>query len=287
MTTYQGASSAAIQSHYDRGNDFYALWLDPTLSYSCALWDGPSDTLRAAQERKLDYLAQAAHATGAGRVLDVGCGWGAMLRRLVEHHDVSTVVGLTLAREQAAYVADWADSRYDVRVQNWIEHVPSAPYDAIISIGAFEHFADFGMTRAARVDAYRTFFASCRDWLAPGGRLALQTCLKGNNVALDRATVRDLLFIVDHIFPESELPWVSEIFEASERKFEVVSARNDGDHYARTCQEWLDNLRVRRAEAVRLVGEARVADYERYLAAAVHGFRKRHLGLGRFVFERV
>lgn len=289
---YQGASAEAIQSHYDRGNEFYALWLDPTRTYSCALWDGEDDTLHAAQERKLDYLATGARAPGAGRVLDVGCGWGGMLRHLVERHEVSTVVGLTLANEQAAYVRSWADERYDVRVENWIDHTPSprdgaAPYDAIVSVGAFEHFADFGMTRAARIDAYRQFFARCREWLPVGGRLALQTNIKGNNVRMDRQTVRDLLFIVDQIFPESELPWASEILEASERLFDVVSVRNDADHYARTCQEWLDGLLANRAAAEELVGEQRVADYERYLRASVNGFRDRHLGLARLVFDRI
>ncbi|MPZ79427.1 MAG: methyltransferase [Actinophytocola sp.] len=288
---YQGASAEAIQSHYDRGNDFYALWLDPTRSYSCALWQGPDDTLRAAQERKLDHLATGARVRGAGRVLDVGCGWGGMMRRLVDTHDVSEVVGLTLANEQAAHIATFADARYDVRVQNWVDHAPGArdgkaPYDAIVSIGAFEHFADFGLARAGRVAAYRRFFDSCAEWLPPGGRLALQTNVKGNNVKLDRKTVKDLLFICDQIFPESELPWVSEIFEASERRFDLVSARNDADHYARTCQEWHDNLVANRAAAVAMVGEQRVADYERYLRASVDGFRNRHLGLVRIVFER-
>jgi cyclopropane-fatty-acyl-phospholipid synthase len=292
---YQGASAEAIQSHYDRGNDFYALWLDPTRSYSCALWEGSDDTLQAAQERKLDHLATGARVQGAARVLDVGCGWGGMMRRLVERHGVSEVVGLTLANEQAAYIGTFADERYDVRVQNWIDHAPAsrdgstdvtAPYDAIVSIGAFEHFADFGLNRGGRVEAYRRFFASCHEWLPPGGRLALQTNVKGNNVKLDRQTVKDLLFICDQIFPESELPWTSEIIEAAERKFDVVSARNDADHYARTCQEWHDNLVANEPAAIEMVGEARVADYVRYLRASVGGFRNRHLGLMRIVFER-
>jgi cyclopropane-fatty-acyl-phospholipid synthase len=290
---YQGASPAAIQHHYDRGNDFFALWLDPTRCYSCAMWNGPDDTLQAAQERKLDYLADGARVRDAGRVLDVGCGWGGLLRRLVDDHGVGEVVGLTLSDAQAGYVRQWADQRYDVRVENWIDHEPtvrsgqSAPYDAIISIGAFEHFASFGMTRLDRIDAYRQFFERCRGWLPPGGRLALQTNIKGNNVRMDRTTVRDLLFIVDRIFPESEMPWTSEIFEASERLFDVVSARNDADDYARTCQEWLDGLLANRAVAEELVGEQQVADYERYLRASIGSLRNRHQGLVRIVFERV
>ncbi len=284
---YQGASAAAIQHHYDVSNEFYALWLDETRSYSCALWEDTEESLLTAQKRKLDYHIIGARAGGARRVLDVGCGWGGMLKRLVQQHDVDHVVGLTLSDAQAEHVRGWADERYEVRVQNWAEHQPSEPYDAIISVGAFEHFADFGMKRADRIAAYRQFFDSCHDWLPRGGRLALQTNIKGSNVHMDRRTVRDLLFIVDKIFPESELPWPSEILEASERYFNIVSARNDPDHYARTCQCWHDGLVARRDEAVDLVGEATVADYERYLAAAADAFRKRHLGLVRIIFESV
>jgi cyclopropane-fatty-acyl-phospholipid synthase len=284
---YQGASPTAIQHHYDVGNEFYAMWLDPTLTYSCALWEGDDDTLQAAQERKSDYLAREAGAIGVGAVLDVGCGWGGLLRRLVEQHDVANVVGLTLSEAQAGYVSGWADNRYDVRVENWADHQPSARYDAIISIGAFEHFAHFGMRRPDRVAAYRRFFESCHEWLPYGGRLALQTNIKGNNVCMDRRTALDMLFIIRHIFPQSVLPWPSEILEASERLFDVVFARNDPDHYARTCQAWLDRLLVSRERASVLVGERIVMDYERYLSAAVDAFTKRHLGLLRVVFERV
>ncbi|NGO66966.1 SAM-dependent methyltransferase [Streptomyces boncukensis] len=284
---YAGASQDAIQGHYDIGNDFYGLWLDETRSYSCALWDRDTPTLRAAQERKLDYLVEQARAAGARRVLDIGCGWGGLMRRMVETHGVRHATGLTLSDAQAEEVRRWADARYDVRVENWTEHTCAEPYDAIISIGAFEHFADFGLGRAGRIAAYRAFFERCRAWLPPGGRLALQTNVKGNNVRLDRKAVRDLLFIVDRIFPESELPWTSEIIESSERLFDVLHLRNDPEHYARTCGLWLQGLRARREEALALVGPQVVADYERYLEAAVAGFTQRHLGLVRIVLERV
>jgi cyclopropane-fatty-acyl-phospholipid synthase len=284
---YGGASAAAIRHHYDRGNDFFALWLDSTRTYSCALWAGPEDTLEAAQQRKLDHLALAANARGANRVLDVGCGWGSMLRRLVTHHGVGHATGLTLSQAQAELVTGWADDRCAVRVENWADHVPIAPYDAIVSIGAFEHFADYGMSRDKRVEAYRTFFRCCQEWLPHRGRLVVQTNVKGSNVRLDRAMLRDCRFVIEHIFPESELPWTSEIFEASERRFEPVSVRNDPDHYARTCREWHERLTARRAQAEALVGEQTVRDYERYLSAAAEAFRRQHLGLVRVVFERV
>ncbi|KUJ69195.1 cyclopropane-fatty-acyl-phospholipid synthase [Streptomyces albus subsp. albus] len=288
-TAYQGATAESIRHHYDVSNDFYALWLDADLTYTCALWDleDAGDTLEAAQRRKLDHLIQGARAAGARRVLDVGCGWGSLLQRLVEAHGVERAVGLTLSDSQAASLAERALPRTEVRVENWLDHQPEEPYDAIISIGAFEHFARQGLTRSERVAAYREFFERCRSWLPAGGRLALQTNIKGNNVRMDKQTVRDLLFIIEMIFPESEIPALSEVLEASEKIFDVVSLRNDPDHYARTCQEWLDRLRAHHAAAVECVGEETVAHFDRYLSATVGHFRNRHLGLSRIVFEAV
>lgn len=285
-TGYLGASITAIRSHYDVGNDFFALWLDPTRTYSCGLWESDEDSLQEAQERKLDFYAEAVRAPRATRVLDIGCGWGSLLRRLVERHGVKKVVGLTLSEAQRDYIESWVDNRYEVVVQNWADHRPNARYDAIASIGAFEHFADMGLSRSARVESYRRFFQCCRDWLQPGGRLAVQSIVKGSNLSLSRQEVLDQLFIRDRIFPESELPLPSEIVEASERLLDVVFLRNEPDQYMRTCRAWLDRLEAVSEEATELVGEEVVANYRRYLNACIHAFAKRHTGLVRVVFER-
>jgi cyclopropane-fatty-acyl-phospholipid synthase len=285
---YHGASATAISHHYDVGNEFYELWLDKTMSYSCAMWGHDGDTLQAAQERKCDYLASEAKVTTSAVVLDIGCGWGGMLRRLVEYHGVSRAVGLTLSTAQAEYQSQRnTPGCYDVRVENWTDHQPKAPYDAILSVGAFEHFARFGMSREARVEAYRRFFKSCYSWLPRGARLALQTNVKGSNTNMSRETVREMLFIVKHIFPQSVIPWPSEILDASERLFDVVSIRNDPDDYARTCREWRSRLLANQQRAANLAGTSRVRDYERYLDAAVSAFADRHLGLMRIIFQRV
>jgi cyclopropane-fatty-acyl-phospholipid synthase len=283
---YRGSSAKAVQRHYDLSNAFYGLWLDPGRTYSCALWaDG--DTLESAQNRKLDYLIEGARATGAERVLDVGCGWGSLLFRLTEQHGVRHAVGLTLSQEQAAWIRALDRPRCEVHLQNWIDHPADRHYDAVISIGAFEHFARAGLSRKDRVAGYREFFRRCRSWLPPGGRLALQTNVKGNNPRVDRRTAREMLFINDLIFPETEIPRTAEVLEASENIFDPTVARNDPDHYARTTQEWHDRLRARRDEAVELVGATRTASYLRYLSAVSEHFRRRHIGLLRIIFEAV
>ncbi|WP_431958127.1 class I SAM-dependent methyltransferase [Nocardia lijiangensis] len=284
---YLGASAKAIQHHYDLGNEFYRLWLDPSLTYSCALWAGEHDTLEVAQLRKLDYLASGANAIGAGRVLDVGFGWGSMLRRLVDVHGVRHVTGLTLSAEQAKFVGESADHRYHLRLESWSDHVPEQPYDAIVSIGAMEHFATMGMSREQRLEAYRRFFTCCREWLRPGGRLGLQTIVRGHNLELDWSIISEIVFLNRHIFRESEVPWLSELCQASEGLMEVVTIRNDAGHYMRTCTSWLDSLTERRAEAVAMVGETAVQRYERYLRASAEIFRRGNGGLARIVLQRV
>ncbi|MGW7077361.1 class I SAM-dependent methyltransferase [Streptomyces sp. NPDC054866] len=290
---YQGATAEAIRHHYDVSNDFYGLWLDGSLTYTCALWDesgaelaGLQDDLEAAQARKLDYLIEGARAAGAGRVLDVGCGWGSLLKRLTGIYGVRHATGLTLSDSQAELVRASGIARTEIRVENWLDHEPAEGYDAIISIGAFEHFAKTGLSRAERIAAYREFFERCYEWLPSRGRIALQTNIKGNNTVMDKATVRELMFIIETIFPESEIPALSEVIESSEKLFDVVSLRNDPDHYSRTCGEWLRRLQENREAAVRISGEENVVNYENYLGASVRHFKNRHLGLARIILEK-
>jgi cyclopropane-fatty-acyl-phospholipid synthase len=284
--TREGASAEAIRHHYDLSNDFYGLWLDRSLTYSCALWDGDDDTLEQAQLRKLDYLTDQARAAGTERVLDVGCGWGSLMRRLVDHHEVAHVVGLTLSDAQAGFIAAQDDPRLEVLREGWADHEPDEPYDAILSIGAMEHFVRFGLPRAQRVAVYREFFDRCHRWLRPGGWMGLQAIGKGNR-PLDEETAADLLFLTQTIFPESDSPRLAEVAHAAEKRFEVVRVRNDRPHYARTCTEWAKRLAANRDAAVELVGEQAVDVYERYLRVAVRQFERNQTVLYRFTLQRV
>jgi len=276
-----GASAGAIQFHYDLSDAFYRLWLDPQMIYSAALFED-DDTLEAAQLRKLDYHIEQARATGRGRVLDVGCGWGAMLQRLVSKHGVKQATGLTLSRAQAEKIRADALPGVDVRLEGWTDHKAAAPYDAIISVGAFEHFVRPNLSSEEKIAIYREFFQFCHDSLRPKGRLSLQSISFGTL----RAGQIDP-FIADMIFPESDLPYAWEILQAADGLFEVVQLRNDRAHYRKTCREWYRNLELRRAEAIALVGEAKVADYERYLRISIASFALRALGLLRITFERL
>src|SRR5690242_17098815 len=113
-----GASAAAIQQHYDVGNEFYALWLDPSLTYSCGLWYADED-LATAQITKLDWHLEHAGARGAKRLLDVGCGWGSLLRRAVQSHGVEYGVGLSLSAAQLRWIESQRSTRMEVRLEAW------------------------------------------------------------------------------------------------------------------------------------------------------------------------
>jgi cyclopropane-fatty-acyl-phospholipid synthase len=136
-----GTSPAAIAHHYDLPPGFFATWLGQDLVYSCALWepdDDPAHDLAAAQRRKLDFFARELEVAGA-RLLDIGCGWGALLDRCRRTHDAAGGVGLTLSASQAAFARDRRVPDVDFRVQSWVDHRPDAPYDAISCVEATEH----------------------------------------------------------------------------------------------------------------------------------------------------
>jgi len=278
---YQGASAEAIQHHYDVGNEFYALWLDSSRTYSAALWE-EDDDLEKAQQRKLDHHITESNAPNAECVLDIGCGWGSTLDRLVNVHNVKHAVGLTLSDAQFKYIQSQNLPNVDARLENWADYTPEAPLDAIISIGAFEHFATPELSAEEKLAHYQHFFQCCHTWLKPGGRLSLQSIIYEN------AGVEDLSnFITTEIFPDSNVPHLSEIIKAAERKFEVIRLRNDRDHYTRTLRVWLKNLKARRKEAIDLVGKEEVKKYEKYLSISMMAFHSASSNLSRITFQKI
>jgi len=277
-----GATQQAIEHHYDVGRDFYRLWLGPSMVYSSALWLGElDDDLDAAQAAKLAWHASTAGVDRSSRVLDVGCGWGALLRYLSDEHQVCHATGLTLSRDQADAIEE--RQGIDVRLEDWREHIPSAPYDAIISIGAFEHFARQELTREQRREVYRGFFERCASWLVPGGRMSLQT-IAYEDFEPDRQSAS--AFFTDEIFPESSLPSLSDIVVASEPTFRLVAFRSDGAQYEQTLRLWQNRLEADRDRAMELVDRATYRRYLRYLRVSRAMFDRRVCTLYRLGLER-
>jgi cyclopropane-fatty-acyl-phospholipid synthase len=287
-----GASPEAIRAHYDVGNDFYRLWLDATMTYSSAMWRGPDDAapLHEAQERKIDWHLRNSGADSAARILDIGCGWGGMLRAAVRQRaagaaEVEQAVGLTLSDAQTELArrlaADARAHQIEIRVESWADHRPTSPYGALISVGAFEHFTKPDDDAGTKIAIYRGFFERCHAMLEPGARMTLQTIAYGDPE--DKTPAGPL---IHDIFPDSELPRLPEILAASNGVFEIERYRNDRTDYARTCELWAASLRARRAEAVALVGKEQTRRYERYLKFAAWGFWSHRLHLLRFRLKR-
>ncbi|WP_327754512.1 cyclopropane-fatty-acyl-phospholipid synthase family protein (plasmid) [Sphingobium sp. SJ10-10] len=276
-----GGSAAAIRHHYDVGNDFYSAWLDPTMTYSSAMWDGlPKDApLEEAQQRKLAYHAESVGAAGGMRILDVGCGWGGMMRNLRRSYGVAECVGLTLSEEQLAYIEGLGDPGISAVLSNWHDYRPDKPFDAIISVGAFEHFAHPQQSVDERRGVYREFFQACRDWTAGKGRLSLQTIAYGKMSPEDANP-----FISNEIFPAAELPTLEDIVVASKGLFRIERLRDDGLDYARTCEMWSNKLRGAVRSGVVDPDIHPVEKYSRYLRMSAAGFRMRKIGLLRIAF---
>ena len=270
-----GASAEAIMSHYDRGEDFFSLVLDPEMVYSAALFEGDDD-LATAQLRKLDHHIAAARAANTERVLDIGCGWGAMLRRLTGHAGVKSATGLTLSASQARWIRDHSGPGIQVLEEDWRDHKPAQRYDAIISIGAFEHFVHKGLDPARKLEAYREFFAFCDRVLVPNGRVSLQTIAYSEPFSSPP--------VIEKTFPDSELPLTWEPIAAAQGRFELMALRNDRDDYYRTLRLWEQNLLQNRARAVELAGEAGVTEFREYLRISAFAFRTGITSLLRMSF---
>ena len=186
------------------------------------------------------------------------------MRLLVVEDDRDINRQVVNALEEAGYVADKA---FDGEEGGYLGE--NEPYDAIISLGAMEHFARPEVTTEEKIESYRAFFTRCHEWLRPGGRLSIQAIAYGNLKREDFAGS----FIARDIFPESEFVRLAEIAEASERRFEILRVRNDRRDYERTCAVWLEKLRANRDRAVEAAGEDLTARYERYLDLCVRGWQ--------------
>lgn len=268
---------------------FYALWLDPYLTYSCANWDAAAD-LEAAQLAKLDAALDALALPTQGRFLDVGCGWGSLLRRGTERG--YRPHGLVPVASQAAFCRAQG---YAVSEQSWQQVSEVQRFDGIASIGAFEHFAARKTTSEERGAQYRRFFAWSAARLDQGSRMYLQSIcfLVEQIVDFTQLPMHVLMPILRRLrpvreeWPNSMLPVsLTEILGAADPYFEVVSVKARRQDYARTCAVWLERIAARRGEALELVGDTTVRRFESYLAAAGPAFEQGMMNLYQIVLSK-
>jgi cyclopropane-fatty-acyl-phospholipid synthase len=259
----KGRDAQAVRHHYDVGNDFYALVLGPSMTYSCARFAPGVDTLEAAQESKHDLICRKLGLPAAGaRILDVGCGWGSFALHAAGRYGAQ-VVGVTLSPAQASFarqrvVAAGLGDRIEIRVQDYRD-VRDGPFDAIASVGMFEHV---GSAKASE------YFGAMRSLLGPRGRL-----LNHAISSIGGSRIGPRSFIGRYVFPDGELIDVGQVVVAMEDAgFEVRDVESLREHYARTLHCWVRNLEQHWDAAVAQVGVRRARVWQLYMAASANGF---------------
>lgn len=278
----------AISHHYDVSNDFYRLVLGPSMVYSCAVWAEETDTLEMAQERKVDLVCRKLGLQPGMRLLDVGCGWGTMVMHAAKNYGVQAV-GVTLSVEQAELArkriaeAGLSD-QIEIRLQDYRD-VKDGPFDAISSIGMFEHVG-----RKRMEEYFRELYAL----LPPQGRLLNHAIsrpgypqpdtpvgrarLVGRRLAtasgLRLTSKIDSDLMERYVFPDGELHEVGTVISMmQETGFEVRHMESIREHYDLTLQQWVSNLEANWDAAVAEVGEGRARVWRLYMAASAINFR--------------
>ena len=276
-----GASQKAIEFHYDMPAEFFALWLGKSMTYTAARYSAPDMTLDEAQADKITYHLDAANVHENGRMLDVGCGWGTLITKGVQDRGAAFSHGLTLSPLQRDYINGLPDPNVSAELLSYEHYTPDAPFDSIVSVGAFEHFVKPGTSRKDRLATYSEFFRRCGEWMTPDGRFSLQTMTWGDANDMERGLIK-----IHDVFPESDLPEIAEVIEAAHPYLELVSMENHPEDYAKTLAGWADGLKANRERATEIVGPER---YRFYLASCKGGallYRRRRFYLCRFVFKR-
>jgi cyclopropane-fatty-acyl-phospholipid synthase len=277
-----------VQAHYDLSDDFFRLFLDPTMTYSCAYFDRLRDIpLEEAQIRKIDLSLAKLGLRSGMTLLEVGCGWGSTMRRAIETYDVN-VIGLTLSKHQAAHVQKAFDSMDTARsrrvlLQGWEQF--DEPVDRIVSIGAFEHFG---------YDRYDDFFDMAYRVLPDDGVMLLHTITM---LTVQQMAERDLPwseelasfneFIAAEIFPGGQLPPIEMVeFHASKEGFNLARRQSLQLHYARTLDHWAAALEAHQTEAVEIQSEEVYQRYMRYLTGCAKAFRSGHIDVNQFTLRK-
>ena len=249
-----------IQHHYDLGNDFYRLWLDESMTYSCAYWDQGCQSLEEAQRAKYEHICRKLQLRAGERLVDIGCGWGGMLGYAATNHGIEGI-GYTLSEEQHAYANErfQEDGLYPkVRVELRDYREATGAFDKFVSIGMFEHVGK---------EFYGQFFAKVDELLVPGGLGVLHT------IGKDRESETDP-WIARYIFPGGFLPTLAQIaHHVGLQGLGMMDVENLRPHYARTLDAWAERFEAHLDEVASRFDERFIRMWRFYLNACSAGFK--------------
>ena len=279
---------AAVEYHYNVSNEFYTLWLDTNMTYSCAYFRTPTDSLDIAQLQKYDLIARKLRLTAGERVLDIGCGWGGFVRFLAREYG-ALAIGVTLSSRQAEYARqriarEGLEKTCRVELLDYRDLQPLGEFDKIASVGMVEHVG------SANLAAY---FSAAHRALTPGGLflnhgIVSQTPIpSGLRGVIARIMPPRSGFIERYVFPESDLLRLDSATAAAERAgFEMLDAENLRPHYQRTLQHWVRRLEANETEARRIVGEETYNTWRLYMAGSAQGFGSGRLGIVQMLLAK-
>jgi cyclopropane-fatty-acyl-phospholipid synthase len=272
----KGRDAEAISHHYDVSNRFYELVLGPSMTYTCAVFPSADATLEEAQAEKYDLVCRKLDLRPGQRLLDVGCGWGGMVRHAAREYGVRAL-GVTLSLQQASWAKEAIDreglgDRAEVRHLDYRD-VMETGFDAVSSIGLTEHVG---------IRNYPTYFAHLRDRLRPEGRLLNHCITRAHN---HRQPIG--AFLDRYVFPDGELTGSGRIIsEAQDAGLEVMHEENFRRHYALTLAGWCRNLRDHWDECVEEVGEGTARVWGLYMAGSRLAFERNEIQLHHVLAAR-
>jgi cyclopropane-fatty-acyl-phospholipid synthase len=266
-----GRDREAVSFHYDVSNDFYRLWLDRRMQYSCAYFERAGDDIDAAQTAKLHHLCRKLRLKPGQRVLDIGCGWGGFAIFAAQEYGVK-VTGVTLSRRQAdlacarAKDAGFSQS-VEILLRDYRELKEKESFDAIVSVGMSEHVGE---------DQLANYFKAVGVLLKPGGVFLNHAIGEG----VRKRPRAGPSFIDEYVFPDTDIPPIPAVLRAAESGgFEVRDVENLREHYTLTLRHWLRRLEARHDAALAFVNEPTYRVWRLYLAGSAHGFHCGQLAL--------
>ncbi|WP_121256469.1 class I SAM-dependent methyltransferase [Nocardioides ferulae] len=261
--------AGVIQHHYDVSNRFYERVLGPSMTYTCAVYPERDASLEEAQAEKYDLICRKLDLRPGQRLLDVGCGWGGMVRHAAKHYGVRAL-GVTLSREQAS----WAKEAIDVEGLGNLAEVRHSDYREVLETG-FDAISSIGLTEHIGVRQYPAYFGFLRDHLKPGGRLLNHCITRPHNRRHETGA-----FIDRYVFPDGELIGSGTIVTAAQDAgFEVMHTENLRQHYALTLAAWCRNLVEHWDDCVAEVGEGTARVWGLYMAGSRVAFERNEIQL--------